>query len=258
MSSAKRRLNYTGRKKITSDHVEVRVLDPAPGEPLRATMKLDLTGLDLPPSASVIVEPYHRSSSMKFDCGTVRAPEIPSVMTLDEIDQSGSVLFRIKVVDGDGSRGKILAAASRIRPASNDEGLGRRSLFPILHRDLGDMVWKVDVDGPCPCLILNNRIPSFAAQILGSPMMRGILLPTALKDVLTRLALDPSEDEEDDSPWKEDWMRYCTEELGASKLPDLATPDERNEWIEEVVKAFCRRSDFVRQMRETVGAHDDH
>src|SRR4051794_14315018 len=117
MSSAKRRINSTGRKKISQDKIDVRILSTSPGEALKARIGIDLDSLGLPSSAAVSVEAYHRGTAMRFDCGTVGIKRIPDLLTLNELDQAGGVLFRIKVIDQDGQRGKILASADRVRPS---------------------------------------------------------------------------------------------------------------------------------------------
>src|SRR5438874_362794 len=117
MNSAKRRINSTGRKKISQDKIDLRILAPAPGQPIRAKLGLDLESLDLPASAAVSVEAYHHSTAVRFDCGTIGAKRIPEILSLNELDQAGGVLFRIKVVDREIQQGKILASADRVRPS---------------------------------------------------------------------------------------------------------------------------------------------
>ena len=95
VSSAKRRINSTGRKKISQDKIDLRILAAVPGEPMRARLGIDLKLLGLPASASVSVEAYHHSTAMRFDCGTVGAKKIPETFLLSELDQAGGVLSRI-------------------------------------------------------------------------------------------------------------------------------------------------------------------
>ena len=157
MSTAKRRINSTGRRKIARECIDIRMLESPVGEPLSAKASLDLSKMILPKSATVAIEAYHRSSGMRFDCGTVGELRIPPVLLLDQVDRSGSVLFRVKIVDNDNEPGKLLASAERIQPRSEDDADGRRSLFPILYRDLGPELWKVEINyGDRPTLILNT------------------------------------------------------------------------------------------------------
>lgn len=102
MSGAKRRINSTGRRKISQDQIDLRFLANSPGEPPKARIALNLQSLNLPSTAAISVEAYHRSTAMRFDCGTVGAIEVPDVLLLNELEQSGGILFRIKVVDVEG------------------------------------------------------------------------------------------------------------------------------------------------------------
>src|SRR6185437_3163077 len=105
------------------------MLESAVGQPLRAEAKLDLAAYRFPAGALLSIEAYHRSSGMRFDCGTVGNPSIPQSLLLDRVDQSGTVLFRVKVTDNTENVGQLLGSAERIQPLSEDEDKDRRSLF---------------------------------------------------------------------------------------------------------------------------------
>jgi hypothetical protein len=251
MSSAKRRINSTGRKKISQDKIDLRILSVVPGEPLKAKIGIDLESLDLPGSASVSVEAYHRSTAMRFDCGTVGAKRVPEILSLNELDQAGGVLFRIKVVDQEGQPGKILASADRVRPSIEGEDLARRSIFPVEFRDLGQEVWRVDInDDAGPSLLLNSKIPALMHRIHENPLVAGALLPAAFRIVLKHLAHNRSEDDEDGEGWKADWMRFCSEGLGVEDDPEDLEDDEAREiWVDDAVRRYCETKDFVEKAK---------
>jgi hypothetical protein len=252
MSSAKRRINSTGRKKISQDKIDLRILSVVPGEPLKAKIGIDLESLGLPPSAAVAVEAYHRSTAMRFDCGTVGAKKIPEILSLNELDQAGGVLFRIKVVDREDQPGKILASADRVRPSIEGEHMGRRSIFPVEYRDLGQEIWRVDIDDDAgPFLLLNSKIPALMHRIDENPLVAGALLPAAFRTVLVHIAHNPSEDDEDGAGWKTDWKRFCSEGLGVDNEPeDLEDDDARNLWVDDVVRRYCETRAFVEKARQ--------
>ena len=157
---SKRRINSTGRKRITRENIDIRMIPAAPGEILRASAAVDLSSYQFPPDALLAIEAYHRSSGMRFDCGTVGSQNIPPILLLDQVDQSGSVLFRVKVTDSGSERGRLLGSAERIQPLSEDEDKNRRALFPVLYRSLGEQVWKVEINsGDRPKLVLNRDVP---------------------------------------------------------------------------------------------------
>jgi hypothetical protein len=254
MSSAKRRINSTGRKKISQDKIDLHILSVAPGEPLKAKIGIDLGSLDLPPSAAVSVEAYHRSTAMRFDCGTVGAKKIPEVLVLNELDQAGGVLFRIKIVDQESQPGKILASVDRARPSIEGEHMGRKSIFPVEYRDLGQEIWQVDIDDDAgPFLLLNSKIPALMHRIDDNPLVAGALLAAALRIVLLHIASDPSEDDEEGGGWKTDWKRFCKEGLGIDDDPeDLEDEDARQVWADNVVRRYCETRAFVDKARQMI------
>jgi hypothetical protein len=254
MSSAKRRINSTGRKKISQDKIDLRIMSVIPGEPLKAKIGIDLDSLGLPPSAGVSVEAYHRSTAMRFDCGTVGVKKIPEILSLNELDQAGGVLFRIKIVDQEKQPGKILASADRVRPSIEGEDMGRKSIFPVEYRDLGQEVWRVDIDDEAgPFLLLNSKIPTLMHRLNENPLVAGALLPAAFRIVLLYIAHNTSEDDEDGDGWKTDWKRFCSEGLGVEDDPeDLEDDDARDQWVDDVVRRYCETKAFVEKARQMI------
>lgn len=252
MSSAKRRINSTGRKKISQDKIDLRLLAAVPGEPMRAKLSIDLDSLGLPASASVSVEAYHRSTAMRFDCGTIGSKKIPETLLLNDLDQAGGILFRVKIVDREAHQGKILASADRVRPSIEGEHMGRRSIFPVEYRDLGQEVWRVDIDDDAgPFLLLNSKIPTLMHRLHENPLLAGAILPAAFRIVLLHIAYDPSEDDEDGAGWKADWKRFCNEGLGVDDEPDdLEDDDARDQWVADAVRRYCETRTFVERARQ--------
>lgn len=257
MATAKRRINSTGRRKIARDCIDIRMLEAPIGEPLRAKATLDLAAMTLPANAGVAIEAYHRSSGMRFDCGTVGDLRVPPVLVMDQVDRSGSVLFRVKVVDNDNDTGKLLASAERIQPRSEDDADGRRSIFPISYRDLGSETWKVEINyGDKPHLIINNKMPGFSHKLQENPLLQGLLLPAAFRVVLSALVRptetgDDTTDDDDDGSrgWKEDWLQYAKDEIGMSVDPSTLSEDQREEWVDEAVQKFCEKCSFIPRIR---------
>lgn len=252
MSSAKRRINSTGRRKISQDKIDLRILPAVVGEPMRAKVGIDLESLDLPSSASISVEAYHRSTAMRFDCGTVGAKKIPDLLSLDELNQAGGVLFRIKIVDRENQQGKILASADRVRPLIEGDDIGRKSIFPVEYRDLGQEIWRVDIDDDAgPLLLLNSKLPALMHRIHENPIVAGALMPAAFRVVLLHLAFHPSEDDEAGEGWKADWKRFCREGLGGEEEPEDPEDDDARElWIDDIVRRYCDAKAFVESAKQ--------
>lgn len=256
MAGAKKRINSTGRKRITRESIDIRLLETAPGQPLQAKASLDIAALGFPGSATVAIEAYHRSSGMRFDCGTVDTLAIPN-MVLDQIDQGGNILFRVKIVDNDNELGKLLGSAERIQPRSDDADEGRRSLFPVQYRDLGAEVWKVDiVHGAKPSLIINSRITGFSHRLQENPLVQGLLLPAALRIVLQRITdgSDTGDEDENEAGWVGDWLKYCRAEFGAED-PTGFEEEQKHEWVEDIVRQFCDQKSFIKRIAKMEEHH---
>lgn len=248
MSGTKRRINSTGRKRINRDKIEIRMLPSEPSEPLKAKISVDLSAEELTADAGVVFEAYHRSSGMRFDCGTIGNLNMPEVFVLDEVDRGGTPLFRLKVLDLAENEGLILASAERIQPRSEEDDDGKRSLFPVAYRDLQSDTWKVEIEqGDRPRLIINKRLPGFSHKLGKNPLLQGLILPAALRFVLIELATsaETGEDEEEGN-WKDEWLSYCSERLGAPDDPrELTDENEKANWIDDTVRRFGENCDFI-------------
>ena len=66
MSTIRKRINSTGRKRIPRDRISVTLLPVKPDEPLRAVATVRLDGLGFPESATVVLEAYQRSTAMRM------------------------------------------------------------------------------------------------------------------------------------------------------------------------------------------------
>src|SRR5581483_8486478 len=146
MPSIQRRVNSTGRLRIKRSLIDI-ALEQAPElsavPTARASLKLD--GVDVPGDAIVAIEAYYRTSSMRFACGTVSNLHLPERMVLSDIDKGGAVRFRVLVIAADGT-GRILAAADGLRPSTPGDGADRQALLPMRETDIGNQLWKIDVD----------------------------------------------------------------------------------------------------------------
>jgi hypothetical protein len=244
MALMQRRFNSTGRTRIPRSHVNIRLQEPldAGAFPI-AFATVDLAGLGLPQSATVAIEAYFRSSSMRFPCGTVESMSVPPSMELSEIDRGGAVRFRLLVIDADQS-GRIIAAADGLRPARDRDSSDRQALLPVCETDLGDQLWKIDVDYRTgPTLLINGTIPGLASKLRAEALLQGLVLPHALRMILQQLGRGDA-DEEDDL-WRKEWRTFL-HEFDVPVLPDdPEDPESFEDWTEHVVDVFCAHKNFA-------------
>lgn len=258
MVSVQRRLNSTERKRIKRDRVTIELAPPRDSFSFPvATAQMDLSQLGLDSEASVILEAYFRSSSMRFRCGTIDAPKIPQTMILTDVDRGGAIQFRVLVIAPDSS-GRILASAEGLRPLQKSDSPDRQPLLPLRETDIGEELWRVDIDDRNgPWLVINSRASGLAARLRTEVLIQGLILPHALREVLRSL---PSEvDGDGDHDWGKDWRKFL-EEIDVPVEPDASTEeDARDEWVEEAVRKFTELRRFAALIRsDGAGAEPDH
>jgi len=251
MTSARRRVNSTGRRRVDRKCVDIRILQSEPGTALRASITLNLDGQGFPHDALVAVEAYHRSSGMRFEFGTIGNLQSQKDIELSDIDKGGAVLFRLKIVDNNVDSGKLLGSAERITPRSEAEGSNRRFLFPTQYQDLGSDVWKVVIeDEDRPRLLINSKLQDFRHSLQKNPIVYGIILPAAFRFVLQELASDSGDGEEDiGRGWKDEWLEYCREALHIQDSPrDTMSENDKKDWIDKAATRFCEKFDIVKKI----------
>lgn len=248
MTSVQRRFNSTGRRRIPRNKIDIsleRVPDLNVIPTARAFLKLD--GLELPPDATVAVEAYYRTSSMRFGCGTVNNLQPPERMVLSEIDKGGAVRFRVLVIAPDNT-GRILAVADGLRPSAPGDDADRQALLPMRERDIGNELWKIEVDYRTgPVLVVNNRVTGLGAQIRTVPLLQGLVFPHAFRAILRDL--NPPGESDDDDLWGDNWRRFLTDLGIAAEPEDPNDADAVDEWIETAVKAFADLKEFAQRVK---------
>jgi hypothetical protein len=254
MTAARAQINSTGRKKILHEHIDLQILESPPGKSAQAALGLQFAGLDLPADAAVVVEAHQRNAAVRFECGTVGSMNIPSPLILDGLDETIDAKFRIKVVDMGSRRGLILASVDNVSVMNeeSEDKTKRRSIFPIKWCRLGDMLSHVDLThSKGPVLQLNQEVKeSFLKSIFQNPLVGGLLLPAAFREVLEHIVKDSAEDDENDVPWKSEWLKYCRDELGCDEDPDdILDPEDKRVWIDENVLRFARSHKFIERAK---------
>lgn len=234
-----RRFNYTKRRRIPHGKVSVK-LQPG-GEAPSFDASFDLEGLGLPESAKVFVEAHYKSSYQRFDFGTVGSLTAPDKRVLDEVDRGNTILFRLKIVDADGTHGRIVAEADDICPEDTGGGTesARYCILPVNFVDLGQQLWRVRLDDTRPVLEV-SAFPEAESFVRSDPYFIGLVFPEAMRQILS-LALDEWEGFEDAVEWKANWVRFA-KTFAAEDPPGEGADDEaRHEWIETVIGEFSKR-----------------
>jgi hypothetical protein len=254
-----RRLNYTGRKRISRSRVTVRLL-PAPGGGWRFDAEFDLADYDFAPDSSVFIEAYNATSYTRFAFGTVRARSEPVDRTLREITPSPLPKFRLKVVEA--RRGLLLGVADKLVPLQPEDTLAhKQSLLPVEFRDLGEQIWRLDVSD-WPVLELNRRIADLGEIARSGDSFLALVYPEVVRRILHEaIVVEGQTDPDfDGSDWTSLWLRFVCGLPGVEPPPErtLGMSDEEARaqaegWIERTVQAFCLARDARVRFERAIG-----
>ena len=233
-----RRLNYTQRARLEQHRINIELHETDDDTPMSFSAELDLDGMGLPSDALVVIIANRNRSEMRFDWGTVTNPSPPQNRQLTEIPSNPS--FRVMVLAPDGS-GRLLALADRIKPKRG--GL-QESLLWLKEEDLGKEVWRLDFADGNPTMLVNKNIPGISAAVREDESFQSLVIPEALRAILTRaLIVDEYDIDDDEGSWSE-WIgfvrNFYTEEF-PSTSDGNGEPTEKSEWIEEAVEAFTEQ-----------------
>lgn len=243
-----RRINYTGRKRITRDHVSVVVHSGASG-PARFDAKIQLEDYSLPKEATVSVEAYRQTGWMRFDFGTVYELIPSENRELTEFDSPDGVRFRVRVTSGDPAPGKLLAEADQIPfQLSGEQAQKRAPLLPVASEDLDFEITKMDFSDR-PLLLINSSLGDWRA-VAKLPVFVSLIYPQVLRQILTRILWVEKYHEADDvEDWRAEWLRYATRLPGVSAPPDETASSEYDEWVDNAVAAFSKSHGMLEQFR---------
>lgn len=235
-----RRVNYTGRRRIPQDRVSIVLLRPREGEftPVTFDAALNLSGLSFPADARVTIDAYRQTTRQAFAFGTVSTLAPPINRSLEAFDSADAVLFRLRVTDSGNRNGVLLGEADRIRAKANPaEDSDRVPLLPPAPGDLGDQVWRLEIEGS-PILRINERLSNWT-EAVKSDQFRALVFPSALRDVYRHILSENVRSLEDGTTWQTQWLRFAISIPGVPGIPQSKDGDA--EWIENVASAFSRR-----------------
>lgn len=242
-----RKLNFTERAKVPRSQVRVTLRRGDDGvlvfDPL-----LSFQGVAVVPTARVFIEAYYRTSFMRFDCGSVEAFAPPDDRRLTDIEGTGVVHFRVKVVDNTANDHRIVAVADDIVVSmEKPETSGRLPLLPVNFSDtLGQQAWRIAFEANGPVLELNNRIDNIRGVARNDAAFFALVYPAAVREILTRILLvDEQDAHEEGDEWWNFWLRWATHFSG----PLPRDSEEAPFWIDDVVSAFCREQNLIDRWR---------
>lgn len=256
-----RRFNYTGRRKLPTSCATVHLYrqHEAPSE---FEIELRLEGQKLPQDAQVYVEAYYRSSMMRFPFGSMQDVQnkTSNRYVLSDL-QNTIAFFRVKVVDESTDFGRIIAVIERIKPMLPEEtDASTASLLFVEYVDLGQLIWRVDIaeDHAMPILQVNselNTATSVQEFVRYDPGFMSLVYPAAVREILTYILQNDNLPDTDEENWKSEWLRFGLAFTGEKLVPDFYnfSVEERAEWIDEAVNAFCAHNHLKEKLEQSLG-----
>jgi hypothetical protein len=242
-----RRLNYTGRKRLSRADLSITLYERPSGP---AAFDIDLSALpryELPADALVFVEARLRTRWMRFAFGSVGALASPADRRLTEFDSTDGVLFSVKVTSASGRPGLMLAEAERIpvrRPGEGDER--RTPLLPVKPDDIGNEVYRVDFSGPAPTLLL-NRAAGDKDTLARSPLFMSLVYPAVFREILNRIVyVEGLADADDDGDsWESRWLTFAQSLPGVGAVPEAEESESLDHWIDGAVASFAKAQNML-------------
>ena len=254
---ATRRLNFLKRVRIEQKDVTVRL--QVNGVVKRFKVELDLAGYGFPPEARIYVEAKQLMETLRFPLGTVGEQAPPVLHDCSRL-HGERISFNVLVVDSGSAR--ILGSVNAVRPVADgpDESGGAIPLLPVDgSARLAPLVWEIeyadtDQEGHSDAPIL--RVDAEAAQNSGAFFMqdvavRALVLPAAMREILTRIVLvDRSEYDRDSRSWRNCWIRFATRLVGEAP-PSPTDPlepsavEDVNSWIGRASRALAQKAELL-------------
>jgi len=181
---------------------------------------------------------------MQWPWGTFSAMQVPSNRQLSEFDVPDGVIFRVRVVlpPGQESR-KLVGEVDGIQPilAGKTDDRRRHLLVPVPDA-LDQALWKLDLEHEPPQLLVNREAKPSWKELARSPHFIALVYPEVFRRVMSKILVEENwSDDDEDSDWESDWVRFARSLGGLPPLPLPGHRLEREAWIEDAVSAFARR-----------------
>lgn len=230
--------NPTGLVEIEKQRLTI-VLDEDKSQLSFSLARLDLVDLKLPSPLNVVVIARRGNTEERVELGAVHSYD-KGFRRLTEIATEGTWTFRVLLVDPSSPR--LIAAAENIRP----DGQGESSAFIALESaDLGERTWEVEImhlEGRA-VIKFNQRLFASSGEAGNDFLFLSLVLPEAIRQLAGWVAENSALEDKEWEPMKA-WLVMH----GITEEPDPDNEDACNEWVKEVVAAFCNRFEFATKL----------
>lgn len=181
-------LNFTGKKEIAKDDVEVFLREDSNGKPVAdIRVKLGRYKFQFSPDVHVYIVARRQHRNQRIFLGKLMQDEFnKDSVPLDEFDDAEGINFKVIVVDVNSGLKRGQAENIRLfdkneQPNESDECI--LSLWPV--PDLSGY-YRVIFQEKGPVLQYNADLGT-KSQIIQNPIFKSMILPAVLKEILQRI-----------------------------------------------------------------------
>lgn len=239
-----RKYNYTGRKKLSE---KIKITEHAINGKKTFDVLSDLKDLGLPDNAKIFIEPYFKSSFVRFDFGTVARVQAPSDLNLNDLPTTDQLRYRIKIVDNEAQHGLILAFVDIKGELTTDSSDGRQAILPVDFIDLGKRIWTLEFRTDRPVLCVNSSITNIREKVKSDDVFFSLVFPEVIKRIARELVEAEGFWEDELNGWQSEWIKFFREELLQNHLPIPNDPESQDEWSNDISEAFARKNNVFQR-----------
>lgn len=239
-----RRYNYTGRKRLLSEKIKINEWLKK-GVKHFEVVQCDLKEFEFHDDARVFIEPYFKSSFLRFDFGTIARFQAPSNTDVSDLPTSDQLWYRIKIVDESSKLGLILGTADIQGTLVDNPHAGKRSILPVDFVELGNRIWALDFRADRPVLSVNSLLDNInIREKIKQEEFFSLVYPEVIKRIALRVSEADGFFENDLFGWQAEWMIFFKEVLLQTHMP---TNDENSieDWCNDMSDAFARKYQVI-------------
>ena len=239
-----RRYNYTGRKKLLPQNISISETKKEGKKFIE--IKCDLKDLDFPDEAKIFVEPYFKSSFIRFDCGSVARFQPPSNTDVSDLPTTDQLRYRIKIVDTSNKHGLIIGLADIQGTLVNASDTGRQPILPVDFTDLGKRIWTLDFRSTGPVLAVNSSIENIREKVKSDDIFFSLVYPEIIKRIAVEITKTDGFFEDDLTGWQAEWVKFFRQILFQTQvLSSDAGDDVIDDWCNDMSDAFARKYNVI-------------
>lgn len=252
----RRRIKLTGRKKLPKASVNANLFEVSDGKLVVAMSLAGKYFAGMPPTARVKLRLFENKVSETLEFGT-----LDDLKTTADIESGAFSVpsCELRVVGADpGDKGKVLGSTDSTWKLSaggeNRKEAARKSILQFEVGDIAPHCWKLDVrDDQHPVLYVDKSIPEPFKWVRVDPVFNSCVLPAVIRELFGKILATDSPSERE---WETDWLNWANALEGHP--PWKGDFEEKQDWIGDLVSAFCARHNMLGELIDELGKERPH